>query len=183
MSVAQSTMEPGLIGLRDIALMEPVSYLPATPAWGVVAVVVVVALGWLAWRRLVAWRADAYRRAALTELASLEARLVEPSGRGDAIAGLSPLVKRTAMSFLPRERVAALSGDEWLRFLDEVGPTPAFVDGPGRMLEALTFCRPERREALGEDETRQLFDAVRVWVRDHERPATTAGEGGAVVRD
>ncbi|NIM02313.1 MAG: DUF4381 family protein, partial [Acidobacteria bacterium] len=43
----------------------------------------------------------------------------DPTSRDDAIAALPVLVKETALTYRPRSEVAALSGDSWLRFLDE----------------------------------------------------------------
>lgn len=169
--MGEPTYAPGLIGLRDIVLPESVSYAPATPAWGVVALVLFALLAWWGGRRVRAWRAEAYRRDALGELALLELGLGDPATRPDALAALAPLVKRTALSFTPRERIAGLYGDAWLRFLDEIGPSPSFVDGPGRVLEDIAFWPPERRGAISDDDARALFSAVDAWVRDHRRPA------------
>ncbi len=169
-------MDPGLIGLHDIVLAEPVSYAPATVGWLIVAVLLVVLLAGLVWWGVQGWRAEAYRRRALEELARLDPWLDDPEKRDAVLARLSPLVKRTALAFAPRERVASLSGDAWLRYLDEIGPRPAFVDGPGRRLEDIAFGSPEAVAKLPDGEARALFDAVRSWVGGHQRPRPTAEE-------
>lgn len=175
--MAPPMTEPGLLGLRDIVLPEPVSYVPATTAWGFVAIALLAFAGWLLWRRYVRWVADGYRRRALAELTRIEAGLTDPSTRPAALAALAPLVKRTALSVAPRERVAALTGEAWLRFLDDIGPTRAFVDGPGRSLEDLAFRAPQARVALAEDDVRALFSAVEEWIRGHRSPAMKARGG------
>ncbi len=68
-----------------------------------------------AWRT---WRAAAYRRAALRELAT--------AANASAIA---EILKRTALVAYPRKDVAALSGAAWLAWLAQTGgrPVPAIV--------------------------------------------------------
>ncbi len=174
--MAKAVFEPGLIGLRDIVLVEPVSYLPATLGWAVLGALVAVATAGLIrdrWRR---WRADAYRRRALDELAALEVQLRDPLRRAGALVGLAPLVKRTVLAFAPRERVAALSGEDWLRFLDDLGGRKSFVDGPGRRLEEAAFCSPERLDQFPDEETVALFGAVESWVREHRRSLPASAE-------
>lgn len=173
--MGEPTYAPGLIGLRDIVLPEPIAYTPATPAWLFLALLLLFVLMWCGWRRLRAWQADAYRRDALEELAILERALADDEVRPDALAALAPLVKRTALSFESRDRVAGLYGDAWLRFLDEVGPAPQFLDGPGRFLEQIAFWPPSRRAAISEEEARALFGAVDAWVRAHRRPEDETG--------
>ena len=97
--------------LREIPLPVPVSYAPQTIGWYIVGALLVAGLAWLAVRWHRSWRANRYRRAALAELCAAGAR-------GQPGHALPALVKRTALSFAPREEVAGLSGDRWLEFLD-----------------------------------------------------------------
>lgn len=168
------------MGLHDIVLPEPVSWMPATMGWAGVALVLLALAAWGAWRAVQRWRADAYRREALAELAALRARWDEPAEREGAVAALAPLLKRTALSMAPRERVAWLSGEEWRRFLDEQGPEPLFLAGPGRHLEEAAYGVPGSAQSSDEDEL-ALFGAVEAWVRGHRRveddaPAPRAAE-------
>ena len=66
---------------------------------------------------------NAYRRAALQELATADA------------GAISAILKRTALAAFPREQVASLSGAEWLAFLDRTGGTRFAASD----LEALTY--------------------------------------------
>lgn len=172
--MATPALPPELAGLHDIVLPEPISYVPATIGWVVVATIVGVAVVWLGARRVQRWRADAYRRRALEEFARLEALLDRPETRGQALASFAPLVKRTALAFLPREEVASLSGESWLRVLDETGEGAAFLEGPGRILEDVAFRGDAHREAVPADEARALGGAVGAWLRDHRRPTAEA---------
>ena len=97
-----------LEGLLEIGLPPPVSYAPETAGWWILLAALLLAALLLAWRWRRSWTANRYRREALAELAALEA------GPGGA-ALLPELVKRTALAAAPREKVAALSGEKWLR--------------------------------------------------------------------
>lgn len=169
--MATPTLPPELAGLHDIVLPAPVSYVPATVGWAAGALLIGAVAVWIGVWRFRKWRANAYRRHALAEFARLEALLERPETRGRALAAFAPLVKRTALAFLPRDEVASLSGEPWLRVLDETGPAAAFVDGPGRILEEVAFRDAAHREAIPTDEGRALCGAVGAWLRDHRPPA------------
>jgi LPXTG-motif cell wall-anchored protein len=139
--------------LRDIVVPEAISYIPQTTAWYVVFGVFLVLLaggGVFLVRRE---RRNRYRKLALHQLADIEAR--------GALCELPALVKQTALSFASRDEVASLSGDDWLRFLDETYHGDAFTHGPGRQLPVLAYGRPNT------DEVDELVTLVRQWIRKH----------------
>ncbi|GMR22608.1 MAG: DUF4381 domain-containing protein [Acidobacteriota bacterium] len=140
-------------GLHDIVFPEVVSYIPQTAAWYVLFSFVLALLAWGA----VVWvrheRRNRYRELALVQLADIEAR--------GAFTELPTLVKQTALSFTPRDEVASLSGDDWLRFLDETYRGDAFARGPGRQLPGLAYARPDTVD-VGE-----LLALVGRWIRKH----------------
>lgn len=130
----------------------PVSMMPQTAGWAVLGAGVLLGLGLLAWRMWRTWRANAYRRAALWAL-----------GRaGDDPAAIAEILRRAALAAYPRRDVAGLSGENWLAFLDETGPEPVFVNGPGRVL-AIAPYRPV------EDGGPALRAIAETWIRRHRR--------------
>lgn len=94
---------------------EPVSLLPATDAWLVVAgwAVAIIAIALAAWRRR--WQRNRYRREALRALADIEADAALDAST--SAARIAELVKRTALAAYPREAVASLYGKTWSEFL------------------------------------------------------------------
>jgi hypothetical protein len=86
-----------------------------------------VLLGQRVWRRL---RRLRRRRRILAELEELRGEHCGPL----LITGISTLLKRVALSRFPRLDVAALTGTQWLAFLDDTGGRGAFQRGPGRVL-------------------------------------------------
>lgn len=150
-----------LSNLRDLALPPDVRLWPPAPGWWILAAAVLAAAAILAAAAVVHHRRNAYRRAALGALET-----VDPGG-------ISSVLKRTALAAWPRGQVAALSSAAWLAFLDRTGRTTAFTAGAGRHVETLAFGGavdgPTADAARG---------AARDWVRAHQLPPLRrVGEG------
>lgn len=153
-----------LKGLQEIPLPPPVSYRPATVGWAVVGVLLLAIAAYAAWRAWRRWQANAYRRAALRELADLETRLGAAATHAGAAAELPALVKRTALACFPRERVAPTTEDEWLAFLDRTCPPGGFVTGAGRLLPKIAYAADQPADG----ELRDLTALVRRWIERHD---------------
>ena len=132
---------------------------PAAGFWFVAALLLVwlAALAWGGWSR---YRRDGYRRQALAQLH----RLSKQPG-DDALPELAELLKRTALAAYPREQVAALNGDDWLRFLDCSAATNAFANGPAKRLASISY---HRNRCAVPEQTKAVFAAAEHWVRHHQ---------------
>ncbi|MCJ7433495.1 MAG: DUF4381 domain-containing protein [Anaerolineales bacterium] len=101
------TLDPThLDRLHDLVLPPTVPGWPSAPGWYVVFALLAlagVAMAWTSWKR---WRANAYRRAALRELASLE-----------NAPAMAALLRRTALAIVPRTEIAAMTGSVWVDWL------------------------------------------------------------------
>ena len=159
-----------LSALRDVLEPPPVSWAPQTVGWLVVAAVAAVAAAVALRRAVRRYRADGYRRAALAELARIEAELPATA----AAPAVAALLKRTALAAYPRAEVATLTGADWLAFLDRTYGGDGFRAGPGRALPALTYARPADGGELGE-----LYALGRAWIARHRRDALEAPRGPA----
>ena len=142
--------DPASLGnLRDIVIPEPVSWWPPAPGWWVVILVGCLLAALAAWRGWSRWRANAYRREALSKLE-----------RAESIAAVANLLKRTALGAYPRSSVASLTGDAWCRFLTESSLEPM----PPDVSEALT-------RGLFRDGVADASDSLRSyavsWIRKH----------------
>ncbi|WP_458765653.1 DUF4381 domain-containing protein [Cupriavidus basilensis] len=155
-----------LAELQEIPLPPPVSYLPQTWGWGVLAALLLALAGQLAWR---AWRrhqANRYRRDAFAELARIEAGLTatgSDASRREALAALPALVKRVVLAFAPRTQVASLSAQAWLDYLDGTWRAGSFTSGPGRLLPELAYCQHPPPAA----EVTALIALLRAWIGQH----------------
>jgi hypothetical protein len=149
--------------LKDIPAPPPVSYMPQTVGWWVVGGLIVSGLllyAWFRWRR---WRRNRFRREAQAELDAIGRAANEATTRQEALAALPVLVKRTVLSWAPRQEVAPLSGEAWLRYLDRTYQKGGFVQGPGRQLDTLAYGPGE----IGKDELTALLALLRHWIDDH----------------
>ena len=155
-------MSQNLEGLNLVELLdlldpvpEParVAMTPQTPGWIALGLVLLALLLWAAVILLRRYRANAYRRAALAELQAL------PRGQ-DTPAQIAVLLKRTALAAYPRDQVAGLHGDSWLRFLDAHFPGDGFCTGPGQVL-ALAPWRPTADDPA-------LTALAREWILKHQ---------------
>jgi len=128
----------------------PVSMVPQTAGWWVLGLAVIATLCVFGLRTYRAYQRNAYRRAALWEI----------DAAGTDMTALSSILKRTALAAYPRRDVAGLSGDAWLRFLDDTVSSTAFTAGVGKALATA----PYQQEAVAEP---ALIALVKSWVRDH----------------
>lgn len=141
-------------------LREPVAvgWWPPAPGWWIVAalflaLIVSLAVWW--WRR---HRRDRYRRQALDELVALRTTL---SG-SERVQQVNAILKRSALMAYSAKRVAALAGDDWIRFLNTTLPrnSEAFSGKDGDILYT-----PDPSSARAEAFT----EAACIWVRHHQR--------------
>jgi hypothetical protein len=161
-----NTAVPSVDQLKELALPAPISYLPHTWGWALLAVLLVLgALYWAA-RRYRRWRRNRYRREALQHLARLEQAMAEDTRRLPALRELPELLKRVALSMPDRPAVASLSGGPWQGFLDSHGdqPLPA---GFSRQLSDLAYGPDSHLQALDSEQRQQLLDQCRHWVEHH----------------
>lgn len=136
--------DPGSLPLRDIHLPDAVSWWPPAPGWwllpGLVALLVFAAL-----RR---WRRGRVRRAAICharrELAAIRQAFRLQPDQARLARALSALLRRLAMSLYGRRDAAALTGEDWLAFLDQKAGGHAFTRGAGRgLIEAPYRAEPD----------------------------------------
>ncbi len=158
-----------LQNLHDIVTPAPVSWLPPAPGWYALGLTVALLLAWFMALIYQRWQSNRYRREALLELAQLEKRLTGSKPDNQAFSRLPQLLKRTAIAAYGRHRVASLSGDEWLVFLDETGSGDCFTKGGGRILNDCS-CQPLTRLAeISQEQVKELYKAINHWIKKHSR--------------
>lgn len=128
----------------------PVSMMPQTWGWAVLAAITLAMMGWAVLKWRAHRRANAYRRTALQLL----------DGCDDDPALIAEILRRTALAAYPRTSVASLAGQDWLRFLDQAAKGAQFSTQGTELAVA-----PYRETPADARLTRMARD----WVR-HHRP-------------
>ncbi len=77
-----------------------------------------------------------------------------------AVVELSILMRRIAMTKFSRDRVAGLSDEAWLEFLDQSGNTDQFTRGPGRALTTWPYSAVPAADGI-----EPLFEVCRNWAK------------------
>ena len=131
------TPAPENLPLRDIHLPDPVSWWPPAPGWwGLVMFCLLLIL--MVWALMRARRRGRLKKQSLIELQQFIEKFQSDGDVQQLTAQLSVLLRRLALSLYPRRQVAALTGTEWLRFLDMSltpdGNDKALSEGVGRVL-------------------------------------------------
>jgi len=148
------------LDLRDIHAAAPPAFWPPAPGWWVVALLLIAILVlstlWLLRRyRLYRLKVDI-----MDEIESLST--CNNENTEEFTAHLSMLLRRIALRRYSRERVAPLTGSDWLRFLDETGGNGDFEHGIGQILEVGPY-RPQTRELPAE----ALLALARRWAKQN----------------
>lgn len=164
-AAAQKALE----GLADVVVSAPVSWMPQTIGWAVLAALLLVALTVALWK----WRrhalANRYRSEALAELTTLAPRLQDAGARGAALIGIAELLKRTAMAAYSRDEVAHLSGAAWVDLLRARGP--GMSAEAVSLLDDLEYLDARTLAAVTDSEAHAILTAARRWIRGHRVPA------------
>jgi len=142
---------PALEKLHDYYQPPPPSWTPQTTGWYVLFAAVGIFLLWLAFRLLHSWFRNRYRRQALKELAA---------ARPDQFSGL---LKRTALAAWPREKVASLSGDSWLKFLNTTATSDFILNAAGSRIEEISL----RKTAISSEDEQAMRALAAEWIRRH----------------
>lgn len=161
-------MDPAQIPLRDLHLPAEIGWWPLAPGWWFLLAAIVVALAILLRRYMRVRAAGRVRRHALAQLDRLVTEFRQNRDAVRFAAEASELLRRTMLAYTPRSEVAGLTGDAWLRWLDQGLDEPLFQSGAGRPLVELPYCRP--------GSARQQADVEALAAALRQRLRTPVGE-------
>jgi uncharacterized protein HemX len=141
-----------LAKLRDIHLPPPISWWPPAAGWWLLLLIMVLLIvAVICWKR----RCEALKNrpvihsreetidAAMVELSQLEEAIQAGEDTIMIMAGLSRLLRRTAVQLsADQSDVAGMTGEAWLQWLDAQWHEDEFCKGAGRQLTQAPY-RPE----------------------------------------
>lgn len=138
--------------LHDIVVPDEPSIWPLAPGWLVLLSLAAIAAVFLSGRFYRKWRANAYRRAALRELA-------EASGP----AAIAEILRRTSLAVAPRETIASLDGPGWIDWLTARSPEPPSEAVCRTLVHGIYDTSRSSNDEF-------LRDFAATWIRHHKSP-------------
>lgn len=161
-----------LSDLKDIIVPKSAGFFPPAPAW--FAAAVLLAFFFIRWgvRKYTAYQENRYRREAEKQLSLLE-KIIQTSTDQDqrvkAAMALPVLLKQTAIAAYKREKVARLSQDQWLAFLDKKASMTSFSRESGQVLTWCAYGPSEKISAVPRESFTALAAVIRKWIRKHAK--------------
>ena len=150
-------MNDPLSQLRDIHLPEPVSWWPPAPGWWFLLIVLIGTIVFAVWRHIRQQRIR-FIKDALNELHNIEQMHNKTQDNRQLVQNVSSLLRRVCITRYSREKVAALTGEEWLKLLDRNLGQPEF----SRRFAETLLSAPYR--ANPEVETKALLATCKRWI-------------------
>ena len=146
-------------GIAEVLPPDPVAWLPVTPGWRLLGILLLALLLRWGYRRYRHWRHNRYRRLALRALPELA-----EAPPGEAVAGLATLLKTTAINASSRREIASLSGDRWMDWLQGATDQPVFSAASCKLLGHYQYM-----QGTGTDQAAigRLSEEVAEWIRRH----------------
>lgn len=157
------TADPALSQLRDIHLPKPIGWWPLAPGWyflGIFIIAFTVVITYAIRRHVLIGRP---KRQALRLLTTYQRDYLERPDVSLNAARVSELLKRVALVYFPREKVAGLQGDAWITFLNETSKGLDFKKVDQALLEAPYHPNVKSDLSL-------LFTMARLWIRQRRKP-------------
>ncbi|GMG88315.1 DUF4381 domain-containing protein [Biformimicrobium ophioploci] len=152
-----------LAQLRDIREPDPVGFWPLAPGWWILIALLLCALIalsiWL-YRRKQQHRRNAYRREAAALLDQIDLQ------SSTAAQEINTLLKRVATHVYGRDRCAALTGPEWLAFLQSTADLK-IPEATVRLLSAGIYAAGTERGEIASTEIESTLNYARVWIHLH----------------
>jgi len=156
-----------LQNLNDIILPDAATWWPLAIGWYFVIGLLLIVLLWFLYRSINNLFKNQYRRAALKQLKVLAEYIHHGDTRDSSLRQIPVLLKRTALSCYPRERVASLSGKHWHEFLNSMVSTPSFTGSTASILDTVSYSAGDLG-SLDEEAADQLLKSCEYWLRNHK---------------
>jgi len=152
-------MPPPELPLRDIHLPEAVSWWPPAIGWWLLALLMAGVVFYALWfykRQMKPKRIVRTAKNLLMELKQNHALTT-----AEKLSALSILLRRTAISVSTDPKVAGLTGQVWLAYLDQTTKDDFFCRGVGRML----VDSPYRPSPPSDTDIAQLIEGCENWLK------------------
>ena len=146
-----------LAALRDLHTAAPPEFWPPAPGWWLLALIALILLLFLGLKikRLLRFRKQRHEVLSLLNQAA-----ANYSDQPIELAtNISKVLRRVAIRQFPVKDVASLTGNDWLKFLDQTGGNGQFRSGPGAVIATAPYGQ------VDDYDQQSLLKLARLWVR------------------
>jgi len=150
-------MEAQQLPLKDIHIPDAIIWWPPAIGWWLMALLVILLIAGGIWLVKHLTRKTAVKTAKKLLLSIKQNTEIDNQHK---LVELSKLIRRVAVSNLPRSRVAGLIGQDWLLFLDSSVKGAPFSEGIGQLLANA----PYRNTSPSDGEISQLLSLCQDWL-------------------
>jgi len=158
--------------LRDIHLPDAVSWWPPAIGWWLLPIII-AALAYGIYKLIQIKKQQqktAYRKMALKELSLIKKNFSNQAASVECLRTISHLLRRIALSYLPREKVASLTGTQWISQLNHLAQQAAFTNTHTELLVHGPY-----QQQLDFDQ-HELFASCENWIKQLPAQPIKAGE-------
>jgi len=152
-----------LASLHPLRQPELINWWPLAPGWWALIVLTFLLLGALALFFYRRYRANLYRRQALSRQAQLHADWLTNRDGHRYLSDTNALLKSVALRVFPRQQVASCHGEQWVGFLNTSMPTR--TDGPQFQD---SFATAAYRQDLSSLDCEEVQASAMIWIRQHK---------------
>lgn len=154
-----------LVHLKDIHLPPPISWWPLAPGWYVLIALLVLIAVFIFYRINTSYRHARAKKQALRLLIDYQKHYQKENNAALASARISELLRRVALAYYPREKVASLHGEEWVCFLNETGKGIDF-----NLVKEMLLDAPFKTDQSMD--LKPLFNSAQLWIKQRRVPCS-----------
>ncbi|KTC91594.1 DUF4381 domain-containing protein [Fluoribacter dumoffii] len=154
-----------LAQLKDIHLPAPIGWWPLAPGWYILMALILFIAIILAYGAYKRHRYALAKKQALLLLNDYRKNFDKEQNSSLTCARISELLRRVALAYYPRERVASLHGEDWLNFLNETGKGTDF-----KLVKDLLLDAPFKTESTMD--LKPLFQTAQLWIKQRRVPCS-----------
>lgn len=147
--------------LRDIHLPDSVSWWPLAIGWWLFPLFFIL-LSFAIYKFIKYKKQNrkiAYKKIALNELKGLRLQYENSETSIELTRAISALLRRIALSYLPRENIASLTGTQWTEQLNQLCSQNIFTNEIASQLESAPYMRQSNID------NKKLLTTCELWVQ------------------
>jgi len=147
--------------LRDIHLPDAIVWWPLAIGWWALILLFLIScfVGYILIKKHQYKKQFAYRNFALNEINTLRKNLKNQNNSIELLRSVSALLRRTALSYLPRENIASLTGQAWFAQLNKLSSQTVFTPEIISLLELAPY---QKKTEFNTDE---LLNKCEQWIK------------------